>query len=207
MSKDASRESPPSYLNFEGLDQNDWIHEEHDEIFEDAFFTDSNDFDDTAGFDAPEMDSFSDNNEDVSENIPTCCRDDESIYTVRDVFIPSNPFSPAQEYSIRLSNICEERNICREGHRQLIKLFNNMLSDKKIDKSSKLLGREACDKLIQRVVPMNLVNKHEICATNGCYLYDAIKDVDLISCPICDCSRNIKKDLKTINIAAKLSEL
>lgn len=76
-----------------------------------------------------------------------------------------------------------------------------------IDKSSKLLGREACDKLIQRVVPMNLVNKHEICATNGCYLYDAIKDVDLISCPICDCSRNIKKELKTINIAAKLSEL
>ena len=69
MSKDAPRESPPSYLNFEGLDQNEWVHEEHDEMFEDAFFTDSNNFEDTAGFDAPEMDSFSDNNEGMYNKI------------------------------------------------------------------------------------------------------------------------------------------
>lgn len=50
-------------------------------------------------------------------------------YTVRDVFVPSNPYSPAQIYSIRLSDICEQNNICREGNRALIALINEILAD------------------------------------------------------------------------------
>ncbi|KAG2190811.1 hypothetical protein INT47_005853 [Mucor saturninus] len=65
MCKDAPRESPPSYLNFEGLGQNEWVDEEHDEMFEDALFTNSHDFDNTAGYNLPEIDSFSDNNEGI----------------------------------------------------------------------------------------------------------------------------------------------
>ena len=69
------------------------------------------------------------------------------------------------------------------------------------------MARETCDTLVKSKVPFELVNKHEICGTNGCYLYDSTEDVALISCPICDSPRSIKKELKTIKIAEKLAEL
>jgi hypothetical protein len=53
-------------------------------------------------------------------------------YIERDIYVPSYPFSPIQEYSIRLMDICEEKNICREGHRMLSKLINELIADIRI---------------------------------------------------------------------------
>ena len=58
-------------------------------------------------------------------------------FTVRDVFVPSNPFSPAQIYSIRLADVCEKNNISREGHRALISLMNEILADPSLGNKKK----------------------------------------------------------------------
>ena len=63
-----------------------------------------------------------------------------SKFTVRNVHVPPNPFSPLQVYSLRLFNICEETNICREGHRAIVKLINEILDDKTLGKKKKVLA-------------------------------------------------------------------
>lgn len=73
--------------------------------------------------------------------------------------------------------------------------------------NSKLLHREACDTLVKESVSLQLVNKNEICGTNGCYQYDPKRDVHLNSCPVCNGPRTTKNEMKTVKIADKLSEL
>lgn len=70
-----------------------------------------------------------------------------------------------------------------------------------------MLAREACDKLVKSKVPLQLVRRHEICGSNGCYLYDELNDKNLDACPICHGSREIKKELTTVKIAEKIAEL
>ncbi|KAI9365699.1 hypothetical protein BD770DRAFT_468531 [Pilaira anomala] len=98
-----------------------------------------------------EEDVFNTVNPDDGINIT---QEEESEYTVRDVFVPSNAFSRIQEYSIRLVNICEENNICREGHRALVSMINEMMKDSTLDKNSKVLSREACDTLVKQTEPL-----------------------------------------------------
>ena len=75
-----------------------------------------------------------------------------------------------------------------------------------IDKDSKLLSKDACDTLVKKTVPIQLVYKSETCSS-GCYLFNPKTDVNLTSCPVCNSSRTKTSELKTVKIADKLAEL
>ena len=52
--------------------------------------------------------------------------------------VPPNAFNPIQVYSLRLFDICEQNSICREGHRALVRLINEMISDQSLGKKKNI---------------------------------------------------------------------
>ncbi|KAG2228943.1 hypothetical protein INT48_005321 [Thamnidium elegans] len=187
------------YLEENGLDTTEWTRLENDDDFENISFS----------FEDDEIVSDREEEEDILSDRETTdpTVNSNSKYIERDIYVSSYPFSPIQEYSVRLMNICEETNICREGHRLLSRLINEIIADTRIGKTSKILAREACDTLVKTKVPVDLVTSHEICGANGCYLYDIRKDISLTACPICGATRSKTSTLKTVNITDKIAEL
>ncbi|CAM0137328.1 unnamed protein product, partial [Umbelopsis sp. WA50703] len=164
------------YLEENGLNTTEWTRLENDDDFDNIDFS----------FEDDEIVSDREEEEDILSDRETTdpTVNSNSKYIERDIYVPSYPFSPIQEYSVRLMNIYT-----------------------RIGKTSKILAREACDTLVKTKVPVDLVTSHEICGANGCYLYDIRKDIALTACPICGATKSKTSTLKTVNITDKIAEL
>ncbi|KAI8058904.1 hypothetical protein BDF21DRAFT_456040 [Thamnidium elegans] len=117
------------YLEENGLNTTEWTRLENDDDFDNIDFS----------FEDDEIVSDREEEEDILSDRETTdpTVNSNSKYIERDIYVPSYPFSPIQEYSVRLMNICEETNICREGHRLLSRLINEIIADTSLELRSK----------------------------------------------------------------------
>ncbi|CEP14480.1 hypothetical protein [Parasitella parasitica] len=116
--------------------------------------------------------------------------------------IPKFPFSNMEKYSIIFEEVCDTYNFSREGSRALRFLIYTMLADPELDKSSKLLNKDACNNAVKKAIPLPLTRFFDVCS-KGCYLYGTGSDVQ--HCPVCN--GTTKKPTRILSIADKVSEM
>ncbi|CEP16627.1 hypothetical protein [Parasitella parasitica] len=146
--------------------------------------------------------STTDNDDDVGmdDELEVVDQTDDNIeYKVN---IPEHAFTPIERYSLMFEEACNTFNITREGARAIRHLINEILADKNIDRSCKLLGREACHDLVKKVIPLKMTKTYQVCG-NGCYLYNNNEEAS--SCPVCLDSK--KKTTKMTLITEKIVEM
>ncbi|CEP06854.1 hypothetical protein, partial, partial [Parasitella parasitica] len=144
--------------------------------------------------------------------------DDYSQESLKHSFrIPNNPFSAIEKYSILFEEVCDNFNFSREGCKCVLALHISRKSTKHLipylllsfialDRNSKLLSKDVCNKLVKKVIPLKMTRTYDMCRAS-CYLFDSKHDANLQECPVCKARRRGCKLLKMVSIADKIAEM
>lgn len=84
----------------------------------------------------------------------------------------------------------------------MVKRISYLLFLNCLDKSSKLLNKDACNNVVKKAIPLALSRSFDVCS-KGCFLYNTGVDID--ECPVC--KTTTRKSTKILSIGDKMVEI